>query len=122
MVAPSVYATMHVAMVIVVARGLKTEQRPRIVHSRLSFDSLDRCLTMVLTLAIFIYSCNFFFFPFFFNDPVTLLFLCYTHFLRFLCLSLSLIHPSFFSRSLGASLTRLSIFFSRTDLIFVPFD
>ena len=42
-------------MVIVVARGLKTELRPRVVHSRLSFDSLDRCLTIVLTLAIFIY-------------------------------------------------------------------
>ena len=42
-------------MVIVVARGLKTELRPRVVHSRLFFDSLDRCLTIVLTLAIFIY-------------------------------------------------------------------
>lgn len=97
MVAP--LATMHVAMVIVVARGLKTKLRPRVVHSRLSFDSLDRCLTMVLTLAIFIYVYFFFlFFSFVLTTiTVTLLFLCYT---RFFYLPLSLIYPSFFPRSL----------------------
>lgn len=91
MVAP--LATMHVAMVIVVARGLKTKLRPRVVHSRLSFDSLDRCLTMVLTLAIFIYVYFFFFFFFCFNHD-------HCHF------TLSLLHSLF----LSTIVTYLSVF------------